>query len=59
MQKQKFARVMPTAAHPPPSRPEEPKVVYQSTMKMNEALLGNVFSKGSNYRRSEDEERTP
>ena len=58
MRKQKFARVMPEA-HPPPSRPEEPNVVYRSTMKMNEALLGNIFSKGSKYRRPEDEERTP
>ncbi|XP_052811038.1 neurogenic locus notch homolog protein 2-like isoform X3 [Mya arenaria] len=61
IRRQKFAKVMPDNGgfHPPPARPEEPNVVYRSTMKMNDTVLGNIFSKGSKYRRPEDEERTP
>ncbi|WAR08658.1 SVEP1-like protein [Mya arenaria] len=38
IRRQKFAKVMPDNGgfHPPPARPEEPNVVYRSTMKMND-----------------------
>ncbi|WAR08642.1 FBP1-like protein [Mya arenaria] len=43
--------------HPPPTKSEESNVVYRSTMKMSNSVLGNLFSKGSKYQRPEDEGR--
>ncbi|XP_052811586.1 uncharacterized protein LOC128239134 [Mya arenaria] len=57
--KQKFSKVVPETddQHPPPTKSEESNVVYRSTMKMSNSVLGNLFSKGSKYQRPEDEGR--
>ncbi|WAR08688.1 FBP1-like protein, partial [Mya arenaria] len=57
--KQKFSKVVPETGdqHPPPAKSEESNVVYRSTMKMSNSVLGNLFSKGSKYQRPEDERR--
>ncbi|WAR08552.1 SVEP1-like protein, partial [Mya arenaria] len=58
LKKQKFAKVKPEGAHPPPAHPDEPNVVYRSTMKMDNSVLSNIFSKGGKYNRPEDDEKS-